>query len=256
MKSLLLAPALLLLCFSGCMKVREELVVMPDGSGRIILVFSIPAKNEAAKFTEAELLSGDPDELQDKVRGLVALAKPTAEEKDGVVKLRMAAYFDDLNAVKFMDEGEGDKAKPKQEFAFRREGESFVLEITGNMLADEVPERGGTDPALLKLRDDFFKQMFAGFEFRQDVRMPGKITAVDGFQTREDRVASYAVGEKDLQKVADQKKINEVRKFKASCARSEITEAETAEFRKELEKAKADWVELRKQMKKAAERRK
>lgn len=255
MRSLLLAP-LLLLAFSGCMKVREELVVMPDGSGRIVLVFSIPAKGEAGKFTETELMSGDPDEIQDKVRGLVALTKPTAEEKDGVVRLRMAAYFDDVNAVKFMDEGEGEKAKPKQEFAFRREGEAFVLEITGNLLSDEIPERGGTDPDLIRQRDDFFKAMFAGFEFRQDVRMPGKVTAVEGFQTREERVASYAIGEKDLQKVADQKKINDVKRFKISCARSEITDAEAAEFRKELEKARADWVELRKQMKKAAERRK
>ena len=41
-----------------------------------------------------------------------------------------------------------------------------------------------------------------------------------------------------------------------SCAKSEITEAEAADFRKELEKAKKDWVELRKEMKKNAERRK
>ena len=155
MRRLLLAPLLLLLtCFSGCLKVREELTVMPDGSGRIVLTFTIAAKGEAAKFTEEELMAADPDEIQEKIKGLVALAKPVAEQKDGAVRLRMVAYFDDLNAVKFMDEGEGDKAKPKpkQEYSFRREGETFVLEITGNLLADEAPDRGKSDPDLVRQR--------------------------------------------------------------------------------------------------------
>jgi hypothetical protein len=256
MKKAVLGPVLLFLSFSGCMKVREDLVVLPDGSGRIVLTITLPAASEAAKLTEAELLAGDPDEFQDKVRGLVALSRPRSDRKDGAIRLHMTAYFDDINAVKFMDEGEGDKAKPKQEFSFRREGETFVLEITGNLLADDLPDRGRSDPDLVRQRDDFFKAMYAGFELRQDVRMPGRITAIEGFQSREDRTASYVIGEKDLQKVDDQKKINDARKFKVSCARSEITDAEAAEFRKELEKAKADWVELRKEMKKAAEKRK
>ena len=257
MRKAMLAPVLVLLaCFSGCLKVREELTVMPDGSGRIVLTFTIPAKGEAAKFTEAELLAADPDELQEKVRGLVALTRPTAEQKDGTVRLRMTAYFDDINALKFMDEAEGDKPKPKQEFAFRREGETFVLEITGNLLADDMPDRGKADPELVRQRDEFFKAMYVGFELRQEVRMPGRITAIEGFQGKEDRTASYVIGEKDLQKAADQKKINDAGKFKVTCARSEVTDADAAEFRKELEKAKADWVELRKEMKKAAEKRK
>ena len=256
MRKLLIAPALILLAFSGCMKVREEFVVMPDGSGRLTLHFAIKSKGEAAKFTEAELMAGDPDEIQDKVRGIVAMVRPTVEEKDGVVHLRMAAYFDDINAVKFMDEGEGDKAKPKQEFSFRREGEAFTLEVKGNLLADEAPERGNNDPELTRQRDEFFKAMFVGFEFRQDIRMPGRVTVIEGFQSKDDRLASYVVGEKDLQKAADQKKINAVSRFKVSSAKSEVTDAEAAGFRQELEKAKKDWVELRKEMKKSADKRK
>jgi len=252
----LLIAALILPAFAGCMKVREEFVVMPDGSGRLTLIFSIEQKGEAGRFTEEELMEGDPDEIESKVRGLVALSRPTSEKKDGVVRLRMSAYFDDLNAVKFMDEGEGDKSKPKQEFSFRREGETFTLEVKGNLLSEETTERGGADPELAKQRDEFFKSMFVGFEFRQDVKMPGRVTVIDGYQSKEDRLASYVVGEKDLQKAADQKKINAVSKFKVSCAKSEITDVEAADFRKELEKAKKDWVELRKEMKKASERRK
>jgi hypothetical protein len=253
MKRLLIA-ALILPAFAGCMKVREEVLVMPDGSGRLTLLFTIETKGEAAKFTEEELMAGDPDEMESKVRGIVAMTRPTVERKDGVVRLRMGAYFDDINAVKFMDEGEGDKAKAKQEFSFRREGETFTLEVKGNLLSDDAPDRGAGDPA--KQREEFFKAMFAGFEFRQDIRMPGRVTVVEGYQTKEDRLASYVIGEKDLQKAADQKKINAVSKFKVSCARSEVTDAEAADFRRELEKAKKDWVELRKEMKKNAERRK
>lgn len=254
MKRLLAVP-LLLLAFSGCMKVREELLVMPDGSGRLTLVFSIRSKGDTAKFTEAELLSGDPDEITDKVRGLAALTRPSVSEKDGVVQIRMAAYFEDVNALKFMDDGEGAKAKAKQEFTFAREGEAFTLEIRGNLLADDAPERGGMDPEIERQREEMFKAMFAGFEFRQDVRLPGKVIVADGFGSKDHRVASYVVGEKDLQKPADQKRINAAIRFRVSCGKSEVTEAEAAEFRKELEAAKAGWAELRKEMKKNAEKK-
>jgi hypothetical protein len=247
---------LLLLALSGCMQVREEIVVMPDGSGRLTLQFTIHNRGEAAKFTEDELMSADPDELQDKIRGLVALLRPVAEQKEGAIQLRMTAYFDDLNAVKFMDDGEGDKAKPKQEFRFRKEGETFVVELKGNLLADETPERPNSDPEVAKQREEFFKAMFAGFDFRQDVKMPGKVTLVEGFQSKAERTATYHVGEKDLQKPADQKKINEISKFKVSCARNEITDAEAADFRKEIDRAKTDWALLRKEMKQKAERKK
>ena len=50
MKKMLFA-VLILPAFSGCMKVREELVLMPDGSGRLTLVFTIETKGDAAKFT-------------------------------------------------------------------------------------------------------------------------------------------------------------------------------------------------------------
>lgn len=256
MRTLIAAPALILLAFSGCMKVREEFVVMPDGSGRLTLHLYNKSKSEAAKFTQTELMAFDPDEVEEKVRGLAAMAKPTIEEKDGVVHVKMTAYFDDVNALKFMDDGEGDKAKPKQEFSWRREGETFTLEVKGNVLADEAPERGGNDPERVRQNDEFFKAIFAGFEFRQDVRMPGRVTVIEGFQSKDDRVASYAVSEKDLQKAADQKKINAVSRFRVSCAKSDITDAEAADFRKELEAAKKDWAELRKELKKNAEKRK
>jgi hypothetical protein len=249
-RQLIAAPLLALLAFSGCMKVRQEFLVMPDGSGRLTMTFAIPSKGETAKFTEAELMAGDPDEITDKVRGLAALARPTMEEKDGVIRVRMTAYFDDLNALKFMDDGEGQKAKPKQEFVFAREGETCSLEIKGNLLGDEEPGTGPKSPEFEKQREELYKAMFAGFEFRSDVRLPGRITVAEGFSSKEDRVASYVVSEKDLRSVADQKKINAANHFKVICGKSELSDAEQAEFRKELEAAKTGWVELRKEMKK------
>lgn len=255
MNRILPTAALLVAALSGCMKIRDELVVMPDGSGRISLTFSIAGKTESGKFTESMLMSGDPDEITEKVRGLVALARPTLLEKDGVVQIRMTGYFDDINALKFMDDALGDKAKPRQEFVFRKEGESFTLEVKGNLLYDDLPDRALQDPELQKQKEALFRAMFAGFEFRHELTLPGTVTVADGWSAKEGRRVIYAVGEKDLQKPADQKKINAATAFKASCAKSEMTEAEAAEFRKELENAKAAWPELRKEMKKTAERK-
>lgn len=242
----------LLLAFFGCVNAHEELTVMPDGSGKVTLHLILKTKSDAAKFTEAELLTCDPDEIQEKVRGLVAMTRPASEEKEGAVHLRMTGYFDDVNALKFMDEGEGPQAKPKQEFSFRREGGTFVLEIRGNLLADDVPIREDKDPELARQREQFFKAMYVGFEFRQDVRLPGKVTAVEGFGSFEGRLAKYQIQERDLQKPSDQAKINGLSRFRAACGRSEVSETEAAEWKSELEKAKADWVPLRQEMKKAA----
>src|SRR5579872_3776787 len=197
-----LAAALFLAATSGCMKVREELLVLPDGSGRMTLSFTIPANGEAAKFTETELSSGDPDEIQDKVRGLVAMTRPRMEKNDGAVVIRMTAYFEDINAVKFMDDGEGAKAKPKQEFSFHRDGESFTVEVRGNLLADDGPEPKANAPELQKLREEINRAMYTGFELRQEVRLPGPITAIDGFASKDGRVAGYSVGEKELRTTA------------------------------------------------------
>jgi len=254
-KRLIAAPLLALLSLAGCMKIRQELLVMPDGSGRLTLVFSMRSKGETSKLTETELMSGDPDEITDKVRGLAALTRPTMDEKDGVVRIRMTAYFDDVNALKFMDDGEGAKAKPKQEFVFTRDGEACTLEIKGNLLADEAPPREPKDAEIEKQREEMFKAMFSGFEFRHDVKLPGKITVAEGFQSKEDRVATYVVGEKDLQRPADQTKVNAANRFKASCGKSEVSDAEAAEFRKELDAAKAGWAALRKEMKGRAEKK-
>lgn len=255
MKRLLAVPLLLALTFSGCMKIREQLLVMPDGSGRLSLTFTVQAKRETAKITEAMLVSGDPDEILDKVRGLAALTRPQAVEKGDVIEIRMAAYFDDVNALKFMDDGEGAKAKPRQEFTFVREGETCSLEIRGNLLAEEAPEPDAKNPEAEKARAELIKAMFSGFEFRHDVTLPGKVLVAEGFGSSEGRTATYAVGEKDLQSPADQKKVNSAIRFKATCGKSEVTDSEAAQFRKELEAAKAGWAELRKEMKKNAERK-
>jgi len=250
------AAAVLLLALGGCLKAKQDIVVMPDGSGKVVLTLTMRMKGDAAQITEAELMAGDPDEIFDKVHGLAALTRPAAEKKDGVVTVRMTGYFDDMNALKFMDDGEGAKAKPKQEYAFRREGETFVLETKGNLLSDDAPQRGGTDPELLKQREEFFKAMFTGFEFRQDVTLPGKVTSAEGYGSTSERTATYLISEKDLQKPADQRKINERSQFKIACARSEVSDADAAAFRKDLEKAKADWPGLRAEMKKAFEGKK
>lgn len=250
-----LAPALVLLAASGCMKIREELLVMPDGSGRLSFTFTIAARGEAGKLTETEMMSGDPDEIQDKIRGLVALTRPTLEEKDGTVRIRMTGYFDDLNALKIMDDGEGAKAKVKQEFVFRREGETFSVELKGNLLAEAAPERSAGSPELQKLREEMIQTMYSGFDFRQDLKLPGTVTAAEGFGAKDGRVAAFQVGEKNLRTAADVEKLNALAGFKAACGKSEVSDLEAADWRRELERAKAGWAELRQEMKKKAGRK-
>jgi hypothetical protein len=244
----------------GCLKLKQEFVVMPDASGKLVLTIGVkanPGDPEGKGMSAADMMSEDPDKMAKEMPGVVALTRPTEEKKDGWTIITLSAYFDDLNKFA-LKEGEGDGAKTMFDAKFSKQGDGFVFELFGKGAGDAAGQFGGEDssPELKAQMEAMLKQMLAGFEMKFAAKMPGAVTEVTGFQTKEGRTAAFVLAEKDLQKAGDMKKLEAAKSMKAVCGASQISDAEVAAWKAELGKAKEDWVALRKEMKANFEKKK
>jgi len=258
----LLAFAAFLFPASGCIRYQEELVVQPDGSGKMVLTMGF-------NLEILEKLKGmgmDPKENDDKMtfdakdfekfEGIVALTRPKTEKKDNWQIWSVTAYFEDINKVKLVEK-EGETKKVKATFAFRKEGDGYVLEIDDHLMEndqmkkmDDAPEEGGEQAW------EMVKQFLKGFEISRGVKMPGAVTTAEGFSQKEGRGALNKIDEASLKGMADLSKMAKAAKRKVVCGKSELSEGDVAAFKKELEDAKAAWPKIQEELKAESEKRK
>ena len=97
--------------------------------------------------------------------------------------------------------------------------------------------------------------LLKGFEVVNAVKMPGTVTAVDGYAAKEGRTASSKVTEEQIKKFDDLKKTMTKAKRKVTCGKDEA-DADKAAFLKELAEAKAAWPALKKELLAEAEKNK
>ncbi|MHC4608679.1 MAG: hypothetical protein ACYTAF_17380 [Planctomycetota bacterium] len=254
----LAALAVASLVFDGCVKVREGLVLMPDGSGKLTVSFCLSP--ELASFGGEEsdplddFMETDPDEFTADIPGIVAVTKPERIEEGGWKGIRFTMYFEDINKVKFLDDpAEDGTRKANRTFAFRKTEDGFTLEIEDTSLAEEEEEEEIEDEEFKKEMEKMFKSMMKGFELRNTVTMPGDVTSIKTFTSKEGRKASLRISEGDIERQKDFKKYSS---FKAVCGPSKVSDAERDAFKKELAAAKVAWEKLKKEMKKRSEERK
>jgi hypothetical protein len=63
---------------------------------------------------------------------------------------------------------------------------------------------------------------------------------------------AFRFGAKDLARAEDRRRLEGIAVFRVSCGAGEVSEAEAAEFRRELEKAREEWEALKKEMRENA----
>lgn len=247
----LVLGAALLGTATGCLKFEEELTILPDGSGKLVYRFAM--NPELSKMGGAEekdpleeFMSSDPAEFENNAAGIVAMARPERIEIGGWKGLKLTLYFEDINAMKL---GDGEK---KTAFSFKKEGDGFALEVIDRQFEGK-PEESETSEEMKKRMEEMFKKMMAGFDYKATVKLPGAVKTMAGYTMKEGRTASMAVGEKDIQAQQDMKKLSS---RKAACGPSEVTDSETAAFRKELAAAKEEWPKLKAEIKANAEKKK
>ena len=260
----ILATLAFLFPASGCIRFVEELSVYPDGSGKMTV--SVGFSLEI--FDKLREMGMDPKEGEEQMNfeakdlenfeGIVAFARPKNEKKDKWQTWTVTAYFDDINKVKMVDKKDGEQpAEVKASFVFKKEGDGYVLEIDDRVMAndqmkgmDEAPEEGQEQ------QWEMAKQFLKGFEISRGVKMPGPITSADGFDKKDGRTALNKIDEASLKNMKDLSKAMTAKKRKIVCGKSDMSDADVAAFKKELEEAKAAWPKIQEEMKAEAAKKK
>jgi hypothetical protein len=240
---------------AGCLRYQEELVVLPDGSGKMVL--SVGFNLEILeKFKEMGM---DPSEQEEEMgidledleefEGIVAMTRPKSEKKDTWKTWTFTAYFEDLNKVRLTEKRADETKRTKVSFAFRKEGDGYALEIDDRFAQNEqlksmedMPEEGA------EAAWEMAKQFLKGFEMTRAIRMPGPVTSSEGFAKKEGRVASNRIDESSLKGMEDMKKAMKTEKRKLACGPNEMSEGDVSAFKKELEQAKAEWPKIKEEL--------
>jgi hypothetical protein len=201
----------------------------------------------------------DLEGLEKNMEGFVAFTKPVSEEgENGWKYVNYTAYFDDINKVKMFSNGRRGRTE-KGHFAFEKKGDGFVLSGVDKMGAGGAgAEAGGAIPPdhqeMAKL---FMEKLVKDLSVEITVKMPGNVTEIEGFKTKDGREASLTITKDDLKDMKDLQKLSETRDLKVVCGPSTASEKEVAAFKAELEKAKADWETMKAEAKaKAKEKEK
>ena len=247
---------------SGCVKLQEDFVVYPDGSGKVTMTVGISQafidkmKDMPGGGEGFEEETGLSSEDMDNTEGIVAFSKPAREKKDGWQTTTYTAYFEDINKVKFWKK-EGEKKKLQLAFEFKKDGEGHSLEVDDRFTADENSDKMDEMPDEAKAQIwDQVKPMLKGFEIYKAVKMPGTVTSAEGFGTKAGRLASNKVTEEAIKSLEDLGKYMKASKRKVVCGKSEVSDADLAAFKKELAEAKAAWPKIREEFKAEEEKKK
>jgi len=246
---LLLATALTLLV-SGCVKVKQAVSVMPDGSGKMVL--TLGANQEMQQPGQPDMSEVDLLEMNDESSGFVAFTKPKVTEEAGWKYVSFTAYFDDINKVRLgKEDGEG---QPPAKYAFDKDGEGFKLIVTNAMTAQMgkgIAEQPDPDQQQLLMA----QMALAGLRIEETYELPGKVAEAPAGGTSEGRVASVVMTDADIFNKEKGKVFAGGDPRTITTAANEVTEEAAAAWKAELTAAKAEWEALKKELeeKKAAE---
>lgn len=227
-----LASAFLL---AGCLKAEEDLVVYPDGAGRI----RVTAAFDSALLGDQTIESSSLISQLEALEGFVAFTRPEIERREGWTTLRLTAYFESVDRVRVRDTRDG-RSDVMIAVGWRKEGDGYRLEITDRTLAggtEDLPPDDGHRRQIWTI----FQPLLEGLEVRRKVTLPGTIRSIEGFGRSEGRTAGFELRGAELRKYEDFLALQREVRRSASCGPSLVTEAERQGFKRELEEAKAAW---------------
>lgn len=219
---------LVVLAFSaGCVKMKNQLLLYPDGSGKF--AFTIGLRNDV--FSHKYGSKGEIDwAIEDfrKVKGVVAWLRPKVTKSGNYYFIDITGYFEEINAVKF------EHNNPSFSFKKGENGAStlvFETSIAGEKKLDDN-----------QVTRDFLKDAEIGYA----LRLPGKVEPLKKWQVQ-GRDAAILLGVDDI--IHYQQKKNGVVKAEFVIGEPDKKiEKEQEAFKKELEAAKKEWEAYRKEL--------
>ncbi len=257
-----------LLCVlsTGCIKMKNQVLVMPDGSGKVILSVAVneamlsqalasaeallggSAKRRVPKASEISASAVNVDGIERSSKGFVAFSQPKEHVQQGWRTISMVGYFEDINNVKIRT----DKTpETTLSFAFKKNGEGYVLDVmnkslsklTSDSLMRSLKKATGADvpPQIMSAMGPMVK----GFSVTEAYKLPGIVTAAKGLPRTEGRVAGIALGEGFLTNPEKAREIAVQTRRSITCGPSKVGKEELRGFRHEMELAQAAWKKHR-----------
>lgn len=162
----------------GCVKMKQVLTLMPDGSGKLAFVLGVSdslapngGRDPLAQYALENLLEegGIP-------AGVVAITPPERWEDDGFNYVAYTMYFEDINA--FEAEGSSDLGEMFAAYSFEPNGagDGGTLTVTGGMMRRVLGEYEQREPD----EQEQMRKEMQGIEIVEQLVLPGAVEAVDG----------------------------------------------------------------------------
>lgn len=162
---------------TGCVKLKQIVTLMPDGSGKIELSYGLSEKlaqldeeNQEDPFQEVI-----PSVMRKKCRGVVAFTDPVRSKADGFSYLSYTAYFTDINQLHIGGLGEGKPAA----YHYKRESNSATLTIMGGPTLSMITEYKQTPEADRAA----VREAMAGLMLNEHFVLPGNVESIEGVAT-------------------------------------------------------------------------
>lgn len=226
------------LALTGCLRSMQTYTIYPDGSGKAeVKITLLGMMAQAAKMAKQQGgMEGqqDPlDQIKESLSGKVWWKDLEAKEGEaGTYVLSGTAYFDDVSEVELKD--------GSIQFAPEGDGYKLTIQQEADMPGGMGGEGEGTpeQQAQAEQMKAMIKGMLAGFEMSINVKLPGDVTAMDGFAEKEGRKAWIKIDEQALIKMIDANE-KPPETMVATCGAAGDIQAEWDAFKKELAEAKA-----------------
>ena len=240
----LLAALCAWLLLPGCVKYKQTLTVMPDGSGKVDVVMGMSNAQRTAPGAPADPFAAlSVPELARNPQGFVAFTEPRAEDRDGYRIVTVTCYFEDIGELTFgSGMGQGGGAADAVTYDFAEDRLTVRRPLVGQTAA-----AFRTDP--VEIPDGDLRAVLAqglqGMELSERFVLPGPVTeagplAVDG-RSAEASVAGAAALDRYDELVGTWAGVDQLEiRFEPAAWPAE---AEAA-WKQELADAKANWARL------------
>lgn len=159
----------------GCVKYKQIVTVMPDGSGKVqyIVGFS-QAMLQMAEGEENPLDQYTPESMGEQSKGLVAFTDPVRYEEGGYSYVAFAGYFPSINDLELPGPENGETAMT---FNFVAADGGATLTVLGGTvlgMAREFEQPEAEERQLLE------QDMLKGLEIVERYVLPGDAEAIEG----------------------------------------------------------------------------
>ena len=231
----------------GCIQFHEVAEIMPDGSGTVTVSYSVSLKSKllvdesATAYSVYETVAAESE-------GLAAVTDASVTQTDGRQRFEFTAWFEDANRLKLQF-----KERPALALSWKKEGDGYALEATlggARSVAEQIVESEKTPPppgtelddGMAEFLDVLRTAVFKGLDLRTEIRLPGKITSVEGFEKIDDRTVRFELDGEGVKDTAAMKRLAR-QVFIVRCGPSVVPKRRVDAFAKELAAARKAWNE-------------